>query len=676
MTIRNGCDCRCSGCVEADANGLLRCTPYDNGVTQLGASGGRCTPETAACQFRGVAVPKDRNTVVTVTDVGDIWRSTNMGINWTQTAIGTPLNALHFAKARGVIVGDGGLILRSTDSGETWAAPAVNPATGDLHCVRWSNGSVVMACGDGGTILRSDDFGITFNAQASGTTNTLRALWFTTSQQGYCVGDGGIVLRTIDGGTTWESLGGMTGDGRGVVARKKAPGALVEIVSVDAGRSYLWTVIGDTVVEYSVFEPLGTPTPPNIFRDGLIATGMTLTDCFGEDGYASYVFGSNTIVSPIDGILYPGWFCRLPHTASSGCLAAYHTPILAMAMQSDDRGWRCGESSDDGSTGASYENRDGNVSDFTVSDYAVGGGQSITLRNVTTDSDNGCDVPCIKTHLEWSQSSVPATSNADKWGTWTLFELNGGPQLSVVQGEKVDPPTIRCDYRVAALTRPNSATVCVRIMPYFKFTSTPGLLTGSIADVIYGPGTLMLTNAASHTDPTSQLWGYEEDWQYITFGSAVMQNFGCGPVIERPWEWNGLLIVRSPWWTTFGDWQNAYQEPSSPINNDWYAPPHNPRRPGDFTFGFALAVFGAETGDYTADVLIDNICLNWGKSSTPSGCSALNTTYQWNGTAWVDTASTCGFGTAPCNVGYTLDILNAAPAPSVGDVRHVPCSIP
>ena len=90
------------------------------------------------------------------------------------------------------------------------------------------NGTVV---GDNVTILRTTNGGMTWVSQLSGTTSSLRGVSFTDSVNGTAVGWDGTILRTTDGGSNWtQQSSGTTVRLEGVSFTDKDNGTAVGFV--------------------------------------------------------------------------------------------------------------------------------------------------------------------------------------------------------------------------------------------------------------------------------------------------------------------------------------------------------------------------------------------------------------------------------------------------------------
>ncbi|MBI5134808.1 hypothetical protein HZA86_01045 [Candidatus Uhrbacteria bacterium] len=225
----------------ADAsNGMI---VGDGGSTMLkttdgGATwGGVSTPDNAGEIANAVDLVSGTTTGWMVDSNGGIYRTTDLGDNWTrQTAnvsgasiVGTPLNGVWASDANtATVVGDNGLVVNTTDAGATWtrrATDVINDNNGEsVHFpVNAATGWVV---GGEGLILKTSDSGATWEAplvenirEADGVTvlnitnKYFRLVKMLNNTTGWITGDNGIILKTTDGGTTWvQQTIGFGGD--------------------------------------------------------------------------------------------------------------------------------------------------------------------------------------------------------------------------------------------------------------------------------------------------------------------------------------------------------------------------------------------------------------------------------------------------------------------------------
>lgn len=113
---------------------------------------------------------------------------------------------------RVIAVGEKGTILRTTNGGFNWDNVSIADTTFNFFDLSqkgvFSNsGDIYVAVGSGGRIYKSTDIGLTWQQKSSGTTNTLRSVYFHTLDSGIAVGDNGTVRLTTNGGETWYTDG-------------------------------------------------------------------------------------------------------------------------------------------------------------------------------------------------------------------------------------------------------------------------------------------------------------------------------------------------------------------------------------------------------------------------------------------------------------------------------------
>ncbi|MEO8513417.1 MAG: T9SS type A sorting domain-containing protein [Ignavibacteria bacterium] len=108
-----------------------------------------------------------------------------------------------------IVVGDKGTILRSTNTGNNWDNVSIPDTTFNFYSISHRNANTLqsgdrfVAVGSGGRIYKSTDDGATWQQKTSGTTNTLRSIYFLTLDSGVVVGDNGTIRLTTNGGETW-----------------------------------------------------------------------------------------------------------------------------------------------------------------------------------------------------------------------------------------------------------------------------------------------------------------------------------------------------------------------------------------------------------------------------------------------------------------------------------------
>jgi photosystem II stability/assembly factor-like uncharacterized protein len=157
--------------------------------------------------------------VYVVGDAFSIFKSTNLGTNWTTInhldpgqiwtstfySMGISGNAM-------VAVGASGLMNRSTNGGANWHSFNTWIQAGTFYDV-WAehNNTKVMAVGSGSNQtkgLRSTNGGATWIAMDNITTTSkyFRSISMVNSNTGYICGSSGGMFKTTNGGVSWDSL--------------------------------------------------------------------------------------------------------------------------------------------------------------------------------------------------------------------------------------------------------------------------------------------------------------------------------------------------------------------------------------------------------------------------------------------------------------------------------------
>ncbi len=138
-----------------------------------------------------------------------VGKTTNGGANWTYSSFMVNNNeaavyGIHFFNDQnGVAVsnlwnGQGG-ISRTTNGGVNWTSQIFLYG---LFGLDFPSPNTGYCAGSNGSIMKSSDGGINWTAQTSGTSSTLRAVYFVDSLFGFAVGQAGTLLKTTNGGVT------------------------------------------------------------------------------------------------------------------------------------------------------------------------------------------------------------------------------------------------------------------------------------------------------------------------------------------------------------------------------------------------------------------------------------------------------------------------------------------
>jgi photosystem II stability/assembly factor-like uncharacterized protein len=162
--------------------------------------------------------------VYVVGDAFNIYKSTNLGANWTPVPFLAPVsqqpwtstyNNLGFAGDTMVIVGNTGLINRSTNNGANWTTFTQYRKAGTLNNLHAESGTgKIWAVGSPGTtgsvfdqVMFSSNGGTNWTFQTvTGSTATFNSISMINSNTGYIGGTTGRVRKTTNGGTSWDSV--------------------------------------------------------------------------------------------------------------------------------------------------------------------------------------------------------------------------------------------------------------------------------------------------------------------------------------------------------------------------------------------------------------------------------------------------------------------------------------
>lgn len=181
---------------------ILRST--DQGETWLSSA-----PVTSADLY---AADINSGVQFTAGDNGTIMISYSMGANWSLQQTGTNRNLKGIGMNGGLIVavGEKGTILRTTNSGQNWINVSLADTSVNFYCVSQRtrqnfNAENFYIAGSQGKIYKSTDNGATWALKNSGTSNTLRSIFFSGNDSGAVCGDNGTVRITTNAGETWFS---------------------------------------------------------------------------------------------------------------------------------------------------------------------------------------------------------------------------------------------------------------------------------------------------------------------------------------------------------------------------------------------------------------------------------------------------------------------------------------
>ncbi|MEZ0326028.1 MAG: YCF48-related protein [Fimbriimonas sp.] len=160
----------------------------------------------------------DTNTIVGVSGAGDVWRSVDNGLTWTQQLKG--LGALpaewcvSFSDTQnGWIAGQGGLVFKTTDGGVTWTQ-ASNGIGAQFYKIVMVDDNQGYAAGENGYVAHTLDGGrrwditkVGVTGQVFGREESLRSVCTVGSTFAAVAGPGGTVFKTENAGVTWQNIG-------------------------------------------------------------------------------------------------------------------------------------------------------------------------------------------------------------------------------------------------------------------------------------------------------------------------------------------------------------------------------------------------------------------------------------------------------------------------------------
>jgi photosystem II stability/assembly factor-like uncharacterized protein len=243
-----------TGLVAGDGSDLYPAGLFatrDGGRTWHPAPGARC-PTWLACDFRdaqsGVLagawgrLATIRDGVFNPADVDKLG--------------GRGVRSVRVHGRRAVAAGQNGLVLLSHDTaGDRWGfadlkLPPDVMASCDFDAAALIDQHIWVVGRPGSVVLHSADFGQTWEAQPTGQSLPLHALYFLDAQTGWAVGELGTILGTTDGGKNWtvQRRGGQRAAVLFVHARPENA-ALETVASLGAEEGYLTAAVRVTAAD-------------------------------------------------------------------------------------------------------------------------------------------------------------------------------------------------------------------------------------------------------------------------------------------------------------------------------------------------------------------------------------------------------------------------------------------
>jgi photosystem II stability/assembly factor-like uncharacterized protein len=166
------------------SNSTVAVAVGDNGSIYTSTDGTSCTTRTSGTTEELNELIYGNSTFVAAGDNGTVLTSSD-GITWTSRTSGTTNNLYGGSyiewengdKAH-VLVGESGKIIYSRNQGTSWETWAASSATANLHGMARGVGGPWVWVGRSGTIYTSGDDDVDVTARTSGTTESLRRVFY------------------------------------------------------------------------------------------------------------------------------------------------------------------------------------------------------------------------------------------------------------------------------------------------------------------------------------------------------------------------------------------------------------------------------------------------------------------------------------------------------------------
>jgi photosystem II stability/assembly factor-like uncharacterized protein len=140
----------------------------------------------------------------TVTDLG-VYQTTDGGTTWVHqyTGYSTMWSIFFLNSTTGWAIGESGTALRTTDGGINWTKSIVGTSSDQWYSLYFVDNMIGWAGGWYGAIDKTTDGGATWTNQLFDFSGSYRSLFFLDNNTGWAVADGGKIKKTTDGGTNW-----------------------------------------------------------------------------------------------------------------------------------------------------------------------------------------------------------------------------------------------------------------------------------------------------------------------------------------------------------------------------------------------------------------------------------------------------------------------------------------
>lgn len=201
-----------------------------------------------------------------------------------------------------------------------------------------------------------------------------------------------------------------------------------------------------------------------------------------------------------------------------------------------------------------------------------------------------------------------------------------------------------------AALEPHGGTIATRTPRHWNYSIIPVVIQD---DVIYGPGPALWQFAPTVIEE-AQDEGDQLAWNCREASSCPGKSSGqfgntdppgsnnqtahsrYNEFLENPLAFPAGIDVPCQRYCrsqdSFGDWEFATIQRWNPTITtpaefpfwDTWVPPTPDFSAGDYTLGFAVQFFSDEPGDYSADLLIDNLCLDWSVRDPLPACAGAD----------------------------------------------------
>lgn len=593
------------------------------------------------------------NKVITVGDSGAVFRSTSQGATWVSGTSGTTqsLNAIWMTSGMvAYACGSNGTIIKTITGGITWSTltTGVSESLTGIHFYNTRSG---FAVGSNGTVIHTSDYGATWTS-ISGITADVDCVLMRSEND--------VVMFSRTGTTTrrWQWNGSTLTD---VAAGPPVASGRLSMCGVQCDDSpsvsyytqsdgcivapYAATQSSNSVYYYGTNGPITatTSTAQHQNRSGDVSLYTVTTKSWGDSAITSATLTNESS----RGYQRPCIKASIDWTQDSPApfQDPHPEPLPSTSYQPLSGAWVVCEL-DGGphvtlSPGEWFEGSRLNASTkriaiteaaatrirvySTINGSITGGTWTVTVNDETTAplawNASVADIGTAVSALDSVSGNVIAYG--------TNFETPNQAGQVILKWTDSVQRTVTVDHSLLTGTTIGHSVINAK---HNNYTIIPIVIRD---DVVYGPYYISQTSFPRTEDVV------EECWQYVNTGpncsTASEQNNGTHnyflhsryrEFLESPTAWpSGIERGSCQEYCRpedfFGEWSNAavhrvvpilHREDGTPISRydaDGWVPDTLDFSSGSFTLGFAIGVASDVPGDYSIELLIDNICLAW-----------------------------------------------------------------